>query len=303
MIGLTDFITEAQWEDIFTHWFMLIDDAYQTLERHYGSWRRRGPEPRFSDSEVITVGLIIDTWFAGDEAKGLCFLRQYHADLFPQLPSNGHFNDRRRALRLIVEQVRRCLINSFGLIAQEDRERFIDSAPVPVCGYGRAARCQTLAGPEYVGYVATKKARFFGLRLQATVSWNQVVDDWMLAPAGRKDGKMMQPLLSDAQDLIIFGDNAYRDPGESQILLKHNIHIQAIPRKDSRFHHWPRAIRRLFRKLRLRIETAFSVLTTVFNLQQPGSRSLSGLVTRMTSRLLAYTLCFITAPLFAFGEI
>lgn len=49
----------------------------------------------FSDSEVITVALIIDTYFHGNEELGLSFLRQYHSELFPQLPSNGHFNERR----------------------------------------------------------------------------------------------------------------------------------------------------------------------------------------------------------------
>lgn len=302
MIGLTDFITEMAWEDVFIHWFVLVDDAYQALERHYGQWRGRGPAPVFSDSEVITVGLIIDTWFGGDEAKGLSFLRQYHADLFPALPAEGYFNERRRRLRLITEQVRRCLLNTFQLIEADDRQRLMDSVPVPVCGYGRAARCDTLAGPEYVGYIPTKKARFFGCRLQTTVTLAQVVDDWMLAPAARKDGKMMVDLLSDSHDLVIFSDNAYNDPAESRVLqLKHDIHIWAVPRKDAQ-HPWPEAFRHLVKKVRLRVETAFSVLTTVFKIQQPGSRSRSGLITRTASKLLAYTLCFLTAPLFAIGE-
>lgn len=106
MTGMIGFITDANWEDIFTIWFVLIDDAYQVLESHFGRWRRRGPKPTFSDSEVITVALIIDTFFHGHEALGLAFLRRYHADLFPNLLPNGAFNERRRALRLIMEQIR-----------------------------------------------------------------------------------------------------------------------------------------------------------------------------------------------------
>ena len=73
MAGRTDFITDARWEDVWTIWYTLVDDAYQTLEQHYGAWRRSGPQPLFSDSEAITVGLIIDTWFGGHEALGLSF--------------------------------------------------------------------------------------------------------------------------------------------------------------------------------------------------------------------------------------
>jgi len=79
-------------------WFVLVDDAYQELEKRYGAWRQRGPGPEFSDSEVITVALLIDTFFHGHEALGLAFLRQYQGDLFPKLPSNGHFNERRTPL-------------------------------------------------------------------------------------------------------------------------------------------------------------------------------------------------------------
>jgi hypothetical protein len=85
LTGLTDFITEAKWTDILTVWFVLVDDAYQVLQVQFGPWRRRGPPPAFSDSEVITVSLMIDTFFHGHEALGLAFLRQYHADLFPAL--------------------------------------------------------------------------------------------------------------------------------------------------------------------------------------------------------------------------
>lgn len=299
MIGLTDFITHVRWEESFTLWFVLVDDAYQALEGVWGRWRRRGPRPQFSDSEVITVGLIIDTWFDGDEATGLAFVRQYHLGLFPRLPSAGQFNARRRALRLIMEQVRRRLLGHFGLIDPDDQVRVVDSAPIVACQYGRAARCRSLSGPEYVGWLSSKKARCFGFRLQATMTTDQVIDDWLLAPAGRKDGKMTLPLLEDRYALEVIADNAYHDPGESWVLKQqHGIGLWAIPRKDTRGLRWPPPFKRQVNKLRRRIETAFSVLQTVFHIQAPGSRSLAGLITRTASRLLAYTLCLITTMFF-----
>lgn len=114
---------------------------------------------------------------------------------------------------------------------------------------------------------------------------------------------MMAELLLDRHNLSIFGDNAYHDPIEIQVLLlMHNVRIWAVPRKDSRA-PLPREFKRLVSKLCLRIETAFSVLTTIFDFPRPSSRSLLSLITRMTSRLLAYTLCFITAPLIATGNL
>jgi hypothetical protein len=78
MEGLTDFITQYRWEDIFTLWFVVIDDAHQALLEYFGTWRKRGTPPEFSDAEVITVALIADTFFAGREDKTLSFISQYH---------------------------------------------------------------------------------------------------------------------------------------------------------------------------------------------------------------------------------
>src|SRR5688572_20433318 len=162
MTGLTDFITDAVWEDIFTIWFVLVDDAYGALETHFGAWRTRGPQPTLHDSEVITVALIIDTFFHGHEALGLSFLRQYHPDLFPTLPRAGHFNARRRLVGPLMEQLRRYLTQSWGLISPEDRTRLLDSAPISVCTYTRAKDNRTLAGAAYFGVMATRKAKLFG---------------------------------------------------------------------------------------------------------------------------------------------
>ena len=39
--------------------------------------------------------------------------------------------------------------------------------------------------------------------------------------------------------------------------------------------------------------------TLVFDIERPGSRSLMGRLCRISTRLLAYNLCFLTAPLLA----
>lgn len=304
MTGLTDFITEARWAEVLTFWFVVVDDAYQALERYYGRWRRRGPQPAFHDSEVITVGLLIDTWFAGDEARGLAFVRQYQRDLFPRLVAPGQFNQRRRTLRLITEQIRRYVLAAWGLLPANDQLRLVDSVPVRVCQYGRAARCRTVSGPEYVGHAVIHRARFLGFRLQATVNRAQCLDTWLLAPAARKDGKTTSALLDEQTGLHVFGDNAYHDPGESHWLrTQRDIGLWAERRKDARAGQWPTDFKHWVKRLRLHIESAFSVLTTVFHLSRPGSRSLTGLIGRTTSQLLAYTLCFITAPRFQHGHL
>lgn len=326
MDGLTDFITQYTWEDIFTVWFVLVDDAHKVLVEHFGKWRRRGTPPVFADSEVITIALIADTLFAGREDKALKFVREYHLDLFPRLPFPGTFNARRRALNLITEQVRRVLLAQWGLLETEElgslgseassmhtTERINDSAPIPVCTYARAKQSRTIEqtwAPRelFFGVSSSRKAKVFGFRLHLDTTIDQVVDSWLLAPASMHDSQSLGGLHEgeDVCSLMILADGAFNDSAWlASVRHKHDdpsIKLWALPRRDARptSKSWSVEFRSFISRIRRRVETALSVMSTVFWLEQPGSRSLSGLVSRVSTRMLAYTLCFLTGPLLAF---
>lgn len=55
MAGRTDFTTEAGWENVWLICYTLVDDTYQSLEKHYGVWRRTAPIPLFSASKKKSV--------------------------------------------------------------------------------------------------------------------------------------------------------------------------------------------------------------------------------------------------------
>jgi hypothetical protein len=299
MLGGTNFITEARWTDIMLIWFVLVDDAYHTLEQHYGAWRRRGPTPQFSDSEVITVALLIDTFYHGHEALGLSFIRQYHADWFPHLPSDGHFNERRTLLGPLIDQIRRQISAQAGLLDATDAVRLIDSAPIFVATYGRGSVNQTLCGAEYFGVAASQGAKVFGLRLTITTTTDQVLDRWLLAPAARHDSATLADALAETTECFVLADGAYRNPFIQALLHdRQGIDLLAPPRQDS-VAPWPAASRRLVNRVRRRIETALSILTTVFDIEHPRARSLHGLIARISTRLLAYNLCFLRRGLLA----
>jgi len=46
MHGLTDYITECDWEDVVTVWLVLVDDTFKLL---YPRLRASGPAPTFAD--------------------------------------------------------------------------------------------------------------------------------------------------------------------------------------------------------------------------------------------------------------
>ena len=70
--------------------------------------------------------------------------------------------------------------------------------------------------------------------------------------------------------------------------------ITLLPlRKDNQHEQWPAEVRRALGRVRHRVETALSTLTTAFNINRPRGRSLAGYVVRIATCILAHTLSFL----------
>ncbi len=291
MNGLTNYITDQPWTDTVTTWYVLVDDCYQRLiAKCGGPLRSSGPEPTFSDSEVITVSLVIETFFQGQEEVGYAFVNQYMHDLFPQLLDRDRFNQRRRELIAVIEAIR-CDLRDQKL-DRSDPVRLVDSAPISLMTYSRGARSVSVVGHEYFGVITSKKGKFFGLRLHATVTTNQLIDEWLLAPAAYADNKVLAALVENNYDLVLVGDKGYTDADLEEYLWRtHRIQLLPLRRKNQK-QQWADDIRQLLGRIRHRVETVFSTASTVFNLEHPRGRSLPGHVVRVATIILAHTLSF-----------
>lgn len=70
-----------------------------------------------------------------------------------------------------------------------------------------------------------QKGKFFGLRLHLTTTPDQLIDEWLLAPASVPDGKAVDALLEGCNDLAVIGDKAYNDEElEDRLWRKRRIH-------------------------------------------------------------------------------
>ena len=293
MNGLTDYITQWPWVSIVTTWFVLVDDAYcRRVAKRGLPFRASGPEPTFSDSEVITVSLIIETFFQSHKV-GYAFVSQFLRDMFPALIDLDRFNARRRELIAVIEAIRRDLRDQ--KLDRTDPVRLVDSAPIALMTYSRGARCKSVVGSQFFGVVTSKKGKVFGLRLHTTVTVNQLIDEWLLAPASIPDPQVLDALVLEGRDLVLMGDKIYND-AELEDRLWRKRRIQLLPlRKDNQKSQWPEGIQALIGRIRHRVETVFSTLTTVFNVERPRGRSLAGHVVRIATCILAHTLCFFMA--------
>jgi len=306
MKGMTDYITEALWEDILIATFIMIDDECQKIGDKFFPNRKFSPYggPKFHDSEVITIALFGDMVFNGDEAKTLHFIRQYHLDMFPYLLDNSRYNRRRRLLTEMMEAIRCELRDKWRqkhpLDEDDQPMRLVDSAPVPICTYTRGGRCKSIVldwRDEWFGVCASKKSKFFGARCHMTVMLDQMIDTWLLAPGSYDDRKLMIPLLEERKGLKVIGDKGYVSEDLEDRLWQEGEHILLALKRSDQKEQWPAGIQKILGWLRHRVETAFSVLTSVFSFESPGSRSFSGFLARTTSKVLAYTISFFLAEI------
>lgn len=308
MKGMTDYITEAMWKDILTATFVLIDDACQKIGDNFFPTRKFAPTNvhTFHDSEIITIGLFGEMIFAGHEEKTLHFIRQYHLAMFPRLLEPSRFNRRRRQLTDMMEAIRCQLRDTWRQTHPFDEEdaslRLVDSAPVPVCTYTRGSRCKSIDPEwrdEWFGVCTSKKSKFFGARCHMTVMLDQMVDTWLLAPGSYDDRKPMTSLLEERTGLRVIGDKGYVSEDLELRLWEEGEHLLLALKRENQKAQWPDGFQQILGSLRHRVETAFSVLTSVFSFDSPGSRSFSGFLARTTSKILAHTISFFLADILA----
>jgi hypothetical protein len=129
-----------------------------------------------------------------------------------------------------------------------------------IASSSRGEDCQSVVGKAHFGVVTSKKGKFFGWRLHTTVSGNQVIDDWMVAPGSVPDPQAMEALVEDRRDLTLIGDKIYNDVGlEERLWRKKRILLLPL-RKDNQKSQWPAGVQRRLGWLRHRVETVFQHL-------------------------------------------
>jgi hypothetical protein len=274
--------------DDYSLWvYVIVDDIWRRI-----AWlfRRPGPEPACSDSELIAMTLIGECRGWDLETEMLSCWRE-RRDLFPSIPSQSRFNRRRRNLMFGYNLVRRAVLSLLDLA--QDAQCVIDSLPVPVVEFhlvpGSTADWR---GHEATfGRIASKKEVIFGYRLHLLVTLGGVILDFQLAPANASDLEVGFELLIEHTGLEVLGDKAYIGAEKAAHLWEHNaIRLRTLPRRNQ-IEQLPPAYRQLHNAVRQIIETVNDQLTEQFHVEVNHAHSFWGLCTRLYSKLTAHTLC------------
>ncbi len=125
----------TEFDDFCLWMYVVVDDIWKKIKPLF---RRPGPEPLCSDSELLAMTMIGECRGWHLETELLANFRK-HRGLFPVIPSQSRYNRRRRHLLPAFNLVRRAVLALLDL--SQDRQCVIDSLPVPVVGFHLAPSC------------------------------------------------------------------------------------------------------------------------------------------------------------------
>jgi hypothetical protein len=157
--------------------FCLVDDQLEGRRL-----RQRGPAPKLSDSEVLTIE-IVGEFLGIDTDKALYgYFRRHYGEWFPALGEIHRTTFARQAANLW--KVKDDLWQELLAFAPHDPTFAIcDSMPLPACLFARAYRCHRFRAEAAFGKDTLLKQTFYGFRMHVRVCWPGLITRFSVAPA------------------------------------------------------------------------------------------------------------------------
>lgn len=267
--------------------YVIVDDLYKLccspLLR-----KRPGPEPLFSDSEVLTLTLAQQLLSFETERAFLAFARSNLRHLFPRLLDQSQFNRRVRALAWALERIRRQALEELG--AFFDRYRLMDTTPVPVMKLCRFGRTALFLGEATVGYCASKKEYYAGFKLVLLTTLDGVITHFDLVPAHTDEREAVEGVLDATWGLVALGDKGFIGEEWQADWQERRGHLILTPKRRNQKVQNPPALERLLGRVRKLLETVIDQLKEHLYLEKTRARTLLGLWVRVLAKLTAHTL-------------
>jgi hypothetical protein len=201
--------------------------------------------------------------------------------LFPVLPCRAQYNKRLRALRPQLSA-------AINLLAMTHPGSFsqlllVDTTPVPTGTSITTKEHSELSGSAATGYCASFSRYYWGFKLVLIASPDgfPVAFDLVPANTGEQDALRAVLLQVDLRDRTILGDKAFYGVSLEADVASVGARLVRPNRKGEqprfpscgRYRQW--------------IESIFWTLKGQLSLERHGGRTLNGLVTRVSQRLLA----------------
>jgi hypothetical protein len=281
-------MTSISFVDVATITYTLVDDWYQERGKELLKGKP-GRKPTFSDSEVITLLLLMDYLPFPGETQFLGFIRANYLMLFPKLLDQSQFNRRARNLHLLVEELRKRWAIQLGVTLATTY--ILDTKPVPVVGYKRSKRHSDFAGSAAYGYCASRDMHYFGYKLVTLSTLDGIPVVYELVPANTDERLAAETVLSRVFNSDILGDKGFiGGEWQAEQLACQGNRIWT-PKRENQVEQNPEGFDRWLNALRERIEGTFNeIQNTGRDLERLLRKTVSGISTHVIAKMTSHLL-------------
>lgn len=273
---------------LLTIMYVLVDDWYKENAPRLLQGKV-GAKPTFSDAELITLLLAQDYLPFPGETQFLGYIRANHLELFPRLIDQSQFNRRARALRLLVEELRRHWLSLLGVLGET--AFLLDTKPVPVLGYKRSKSQSEFRQSASFGYCVARRLHYFGYKFVALTTFDGVPVVYDLVAANADEREAAEEVLDFLRRCDIFGDKGFIGAEwQAEVKEQTGNRVWTVKRKNQREQN-PKSFDRWLNSVRERIEGSFNELqNTGRNLERLLTKTVIGLTTRVIAKVTSHTL-------------
>ncbi len=256
---------------------------------------RPGRKPEYSDKLMVKLVIIQNLMGFTSERSFLRFVPELKSKEFVKLPDQSQYNRRAKGLKPITEKL--ILKIQKHLNIEKSRVRILDTTPVPVVKLSRAQRRKILTDKKQIaiGYCATQRTYYCGLKLNLVVNRNGIPCKYYLKPANKSDMRCLEEILVENEkkkkrelsNIILIADKGYiSDSNKEWVKRCWQITLVTGYRRNMKKQNTKKE-KQLFRKRKI-IETVNSQLKDQMNLERLRAKSYEGISSRIDNIIFTY---------------
>lgn len=281
-------MTSIDFGTLITTIFVVVDDWYQKQAKST-TLLKPGVKASMSDSEIMTLALVMDYLPFPGETQFLGFIRGNYNEWFPNLLDQSQFNRRLRKLDGMLEKLRRSWVKQ--LVGEGEKYFLLDTKPLPVLGLKRDKQHSDFAGNATPGWCAAREMRYFGYKLVMLSTWNGIPISYDIVPANTDERIAAEGVLETIQHSHIYADKGFISADWQQAIARRTGNcIWTLTRDNQHLQH-SHALKRFISRVRQRVEGVFhEIQNTGRNPERLLNKTVDGFCVHIAAKIASHTL-------------
>jgi Transposase DDE domain len=249
------------------------------------------PQSKMSNAEVITFAIVTAKFFSGNYKMARYICKKL--GLFPEILSSSRLNRRVHNITWTYWHAIFRFLSFLSNKADDICYFAVDSFPVPYCQKNRIDKRKGFLEPEYLGFAASKKRYFCGIKVHMIVTNHGHPIEVQFRPGAESDINVLWTMELDIPPhSILYADGAYNCFDLEDVLQDESIHLLAKRGSKGKNRVRPLDEEKKISSKRQIIETVFSSITNLFP-RSIRSRTENGFLIKVFCFVLAYSASFL----------